>query len=502
MPLLRPGQEIGKTIDVGSRKQIFIDKRFITSENGVKLTVNPPVKMESTIVPEKPWELGWVHGWGTVLEDQGKYKMWYPVLPPLGRVDQTGDSSLLCYAESEDGIRWAKPNLGIYEWQGSKSNNILLKISIETATVFIDPRAIPEERYKLVAVFSSKDKSPSGNPGMYIYTSPDGFNWKLHPVLLFPFSPDSQNQAFYDTRINKYVIYLRQWDVRHTGQYDTCCRTVGRIETDDIMKPWPYKNGVTPKLSFGKDRLPPPTGEVPTAFGPDERDPKWLDHYTSAAVQYPWAENAYFIFPSAYLHYPNPPLGKFKNDGPVDIQLAVSRDGVLYDRPERKPYIELGLAGSQDSGSIYMLVGMLRHGNEIYQYYGGFPFTHGAYRGLPEESGIGAIIRVRQRLDGFVSADAGPEGGSFTTPSIRFRGKRLELNMNASAMGEVHVELRDEKDTPISGYSFEESDALHMNNVAQVVTWRSNADLSQIKQPVKIAFRLRSVKLYAFQFVN
>ena len=47
--------------------------------------------------------------------------------------------------------------------------------------------------------------------------------------------------------------------------------------------------------------------EIPTAFGYDERDPSPSDHYTSAVVQYPWAADAYFMFPSAYLHYPPPP---------------------------------------------------------------------------------------------------------------------------------------------------------------------------------------------------
>lgn len=41
-----------------------------------------------------------------------------------------------------------------------------------------------------------------------------------------------------------------------------------------------------------------------------------------------------------------------------------------------------------------------------------------------------------------------------------------------------------------------------MNKVAQAVSWNGKPDLQLIKQPIKIAFRLRSVKLYAFQFVT
>lgn len=288
-------------------------------------------------------------------------------------------------------------------------------------------------------------------------------------------------------------------------RHDGVDRTVGRLETEKILHPWPYDKTVKPYFLWGKDRTPPPSREITTAFSFDEQDPVPSDHYTSAVVQYPWAADAYFMFPSAYLHYPDPPKGKFRNDGPVDIQMAVSRDGVKFQRVERAPYVELGLPGSKENGSLYMMVGMVRHGDEIYQYYGAFPFTHGAYPGIPEEQqvGIGALLRLSQRLDGFVSADAGMAGGSFVTPPLRFEGKQLALNLNASALGEVLVELRDEKGAPIKGFTFEECDPIHRNHLAHVVTWNQKSDVQSLaSQPVRIAFKLRAVKMYAFQFLK
>ena len=208
------------------------------------------------------------------------------------------------------------------------------------------------------------------------------------------------------------------------------------------------------------------------------------------------------MFPSAYLHFPPPPRSKFRNDGPVDIQMAVSRDGATFRRVERKPYVELGPLGSPDSGSMYMLVGMVRQGNDLFQYYGGYSFTHGAYGELPKQ-GMGSIFRLSQRLDGLVSAEAGMNGGRFSTPRLNFTGNRLVLNMNASAMGEIRVELRDASGAPIAGYSFEECDPIHMNNLAQVVTWNSKAEVGSLsRQPVRIGFKLRAAKLYSFQFVK
>ena len=32
---------------------------------------------------------------------------------------------MTCYAESKDGIHWTKPDLGLFEFDGSKKNNIV-----------------------------------------------------------------------------------------------------------------------------------------------------------------------------------------------------------------------------------------------------------------------------------------------------------------------------------------------------------------------------------------
>ena len=224
-------------IQVADQRQLFIDRRFIVDDQGIELRMNAPTKMTAVITPEKPWESGRVFAGGTVLEDGGRYRMWYMAVPPFVEYDRI----FLCYAESHDGVTWAKPSLGVYEWQGSKANNIVVETNTETGTVFIDPRAPTSERYKLLATLSGEDAGVER--GMYVYTSPDGFRWQLNPTRLFPLRPDTQNQAFFDERIGKYVIYMRIWDP---------LRKVGRIETDDLLKPWPYDSAAPPvKLSSG-----------------------------------------------------------------------------------------------------------------------------------------------------------------------------------------------------------------------------------------------------------
>lgn len=65
---------------------------------------------------------------GVVLRDDGLFKAWYTSMNPIG--DWFADGGMawkrmthLCYATSTDGIRWEKPNLGLYEFNGNKRNN-------------------------------------------------------------------------------------------------------------------------------------------------------------------------------------------------------------------------------------------------------------------------------------------------------------------------------------------------------------------------------------------
>jgi len=480
---------------IGGRKQLFIDRRFVTESRGVELAMNPPVKVGPVLIGTQSWDNGFVAGYGSVLQDQGKYRMWYIGMPSSDTGQPDYAVCRLCYAESDDALHWTKPDLGICDWRGSRANNIVLETSLESACVLIDPKAAAAERYKLVAHLHERTgRTPNGNApagtGLYIYTSPDGLRWTLHSERVFPFDPDSLNMAFYDGRTGKYFAYVRTWNP---------LRRVGVVETDDLLKPWPYRPGPPrgPVVGVGPDHAP--SQEVDDAFGTDAEDPPNMDFYTSAVVAYPWAEDAYLMFPSAYRHFPAPPAGQRRNDGTVDIDLAVSRDAHTFHRISREPYIGLGTMDEPDNGTLYLFIGMLRRDNVLYQYYEGNDHTHGVSE---LKKNRGTIFAVRQRLDGFSSIDAGPSGGQFATPPVIFAGRHLVLNLDASATGEISVELQDAAGKPLSGFTFADSDPLIRNNVAETAAWKGgDSDLSRLAgTPVRVAFRMRLAKLYSFQF--
>jgi hypothetical protein len=444
---------------VGSGKQLFIDRLLIAKSQHVTLTLNPPVKTgERNVVSDFPWEDFYVGGWATIIEDEGIYKMWYDAASWTKAGGPLDSGRFQCYATSHDGIHWEKPILGLTKFAGSNQNNIV--ISDTTGTVFLDPNKSGGERFKYTGWWHEPD-----SPGLWLLSSPDGLHWKPyidHPILTKG-QFDTQNQIFWDDRINKYVVYVRRW---------APLRKVGRSETSDLLH-WP---------------------EPEIVFSYDSQDPVESDHYNSDVIKYPFAPNVYLMFPSAYYHYP-----ASANDGPLDIQLATSRDGVHWQRLDRRPYVRLGPTGSDDGGSIYMAVGMLQKGNEIWMYFTGFDFTHGAYSRETKHKGV--ISRLVQRMDGFISADADFGGGELTTVPITFKGSHLVLNLDTGALGSAQIEILDAQGRPLPGFRARDCDRINANSISRVVTWKGKNDVSALSGKVlQIRFVMRSTKLYAFQF--
>src|SRR5262249_8602205 len=91
---------------------------------GVRLSVQMPERSSPVLVADQSWE--WeVGAYGNVLHEDGRYRVWYGV---RGKEGQPGS---LCYAESANGFQWQKPQLGLYERDGSKSNNVVYPKAIE-----------------------------------------------------------------------------------------------------------------------------------------------------------------------------------------------------------------------------------------------------------------------------------------------------------------------------------------------------------------------------------
>ena len=167
-------------LNISTQKQLFIDKKFFSTVQGVSLQMNPPIHHPDPVLTmDKPWEALGLGSYNTVLrEADGRFRLWYDALME-GGLPREG-ARRRCYAESNDGVHWEKPNLGLVPFRGSMGNNIvappLERQSQQGATVFRDEQASPSERYKLWTKFQpTADEITAGAlPGLWAMHSPDG----------------------------------------------------------------------------------------------------------------------------------------------------------------------------------------------------------------------------------------------------------------------------------------------------------------------------------------
>ncbi|MBL4575723.1 MAG: hypothetical protein JKY51_06455 [Opitutaceae bacterium] len=535
-----------KVLNLSDKKQVFIDGLFLEQSFGVKLEVHQPVKTgEVAIRCEKPWEMctgdsPWearIAGYNSVLFDEKDelYKMWYVLLSakPDGIL-----GGLIAYATSRDGKTWEKPALGLDDGRFGEKTNIVIGagatgeeyINDCHCMVFLDPKAVEAERFKMLT------RPGEAYPELCIYASSDGLQWerKIDKVITYhkefdkegkhitaDFDSngkminvrdshlDSQNVIFWDDRLNKYVAYVRKNKQLATGQY----RSVARAESDDLHS--------FPVVEEMEDVLEADVLDSPMWDETNNREIAGSDIYTNATIKSD-AENAYYMFPSIYYKYGSFMKGYADeapmNAGPVDVGFAASRDGVHWHRYDRKPFINLGFRGDDDSASIYMVHGVVP-GSEgkLYLYSLDTDNLHGANRGdryqdtenrlvekeafLPEKN-VFLIRRHEMRKDGFISVRGDYTGGEFITSLLTFSGEQLELNVDTSATGTVAVEIQDEYGMAIEGYSLSDCHLIHTaNQIKRIVQWNGSSDLSQLSgQVVKLRFAIRNADLYSFTF--
>ena len=110
---------------IGTRLEPLVDDYLLEQVTGsARLVVQKPLPREVALSADKPWE-GNTSAYYTVIQDEGKIRLYY-------RGSHFGEESkkethreVTCYAESTDGLHFTKPELGLFEFEGSKANNIV-----------------------------------------------------------------------------------------------------------------------------------------------------------------------------------------------------------------------------------------------------------------------------------------------------------------------------------------------------------------------------------------
>ena len=468
--------------NINSRLELFVDDWLIEEMNGVDLQMHSPIPQEVVLEFNRLWE-GSISYDPVVMKEGDRYRLWYRGCGS----ESTWEDQCTAYAESDDGVHWERPTLGIFEFNGNRENNIVLQGSDAKALcVFKDgnPKTPDSERYKAIGVGAPIDKRAT----LRGFTSPDGVHWQTldqDPILVAPNDRwpmfDSHNIAFWDTLQSRYVAYMRGWIplpihrdssdligvlVERDRQAGTGIRAIRRSVSDDFRQ-WSNPEFID-------------LGDSPT------------EHlYKNACTQYFRAPHIYLMFPKRFV-----PDRKFhedwKDNGLSESVFMSSRDGVHWDRRFMEPFLGLGLdSDNWTDRNLYIGVGVVPTGPaEMSVYY----IEH--YK-RPS-------IRLRRgtlRTDGFVSVNAPYAGGEFVTKPLVFEGNRLVLNYATSVTGGLRLEIQDAEGQSIDGYQLSQCVEIYGDEIERVVRWERGSDVGSLAgRAIRLRFVMAAADLYAIQF--
>lgn len=446
--LALPSAAVDDPIDIGQRRELFVDDALIENTGGASFAMHRPEARDVAIVCDRPWE-GNISAYYTLFADGDIFRMYYRGAHWDEQAKRATHPEFACYAESRDGITWVKPELGLHEFAGSKANNIILTGSgTHNFTPFRDtrPDCPPEARYKALA---------GDGKGLLAWQSPDGVRWSLirNTPVITNGAFDSQNLAFWDSVTRRYRAYWRYFEA---GSGVRAIRT-----------------------AYSEDFL---TWNDETDLAYDKAPPEHL--YTNAIMPYARAPHLYLGFPTRF---------QPKNQQ-VEPVLMTSRDGIHFNRwPE--PLIPIDAPRDRDGNrSNYITSGLLQLPAE--------PGLLSVYATEAYYAGPGS--RVRRfvfRTDGFVSLQAKSQPVDVRTKLIRFSGQSMQLNFRTSATGSMRVEVQSADGSPLPGLSLADCDELRGDAISKIVTWKSGKTPAiAAGQPVRLRFQLKDADLYSMNF--
>lgn len=454
---------------------LFVDDSGLERSHLIVRTVHPGRRREKPVlVADQPWENLRVYA-ATVHFDPAtrKFRMWYLARMPRGAGEGTGveaQESKLLYATSDDGLHWLKPALGQYAVNKSTANNVL---DFEgggggEGCVLLDERdPDPARRYKLLL------HNRSGYVAGY---SADGIRWKAYPTN--PILPSYDTiKGTQDPLTGEYLAYHKVWPTVSRGFPR---RTVWLSRSRD------FQTWSKPEMVFAADEAD------------DEWSPRGPEDRTEVYLMAVFPHAAGFIgLPSMFRHTPHvfkkEEVGATPTTGAMDIQIAASRDGRVWTRSwPRLAMIPRGAPGTFDGGAIYNTTSEpVNVEDETWLYYTAINTGHGG----PIPPKTVTIGRAEWRLYGFVSLDAGPEGGMIETKPLRLGSANLVVNADASR-GRLRIALLEADGRPIAGYGFADSETLSADSTRWNARWKGKADAVR-DRPVRVAIEMASARLYS-----
>jgi hypothetical protein len=432
-----------------------------------------PVLTPSPIDSNAPDNMG-AHFYGTVLHDEGRFRMWYyachrgmnPDWPPRKKqqVAKKPDWLIgvkdgydfvggpLCYAESEDGIVWTKPALGQVPFKGSSANNAIdLPHTIVSGAAVIKDEADPDpaRRYKMVYQFFLDQSEPGmpeygSAPSIACAVSPDGLKWT---VTAIPYRGQFVEHCSFMRHNGQYIVHSQafpDWSGQRTEGDAGGGRTGVARATYDFDR-WP-------DLWQWAFALPEPAD--PAQRGMNK--PYDQVHLGVAATSYG------NVCVGVYGLWHNQSFGDdfIKISG--DLGLVVSNDGIRFREPGATPgqaFIHRDdspvtpVPGRSFNTILCQGNGILNVGDETRIYHGRWRNSGQKAEDIVEHySAEVALATLPRDRWGGLGLNANAKSGTLCSAPFTLPAGGGTLRLNADGVAGMTVDLLDEQLRPIEGF--------------------------------------------------
>lgn len=402
--------------------------------------------------------------YGTIIRVNDEYRMWY------GGISK--DGTRVCYATSKDGIKWDKPSLGLTNFNGSTSNNIVRfdsEFSTEMNAILVlhDPTdPDPARRFKLLNEV---------NPFHIIAAfSPDGLNWTAsshNPVLkhnaIEPGGLMKFNGAYYMTGQGGDVGSKRALVTYVSYDFNT----------------W------TDVVAVGLRRDTPPYKQI---YGPHAGEQVHL----GASL---WNRNNVVLGLYGMWHGESNDR-KFVS---VDLGFVVSNDAIHY----REPFpdfkmikaagirsIGWDMLSEEDAPCLEQGQAFENIRNETLTWYS--PWRGGGVyvaRWARDRLGYAHITtdhpESQYQQNNVASIDSDVPGAHIISCPIKLTHSNAKVHINADGLsddGTIRIEIVDEHFKPIPAYSGDNSITINQSGFKQLVSWKNNVALDTQDHPFRI----------------
>lgn len=492
-----------------SSEILFFDGAEIESFDRVRISVceaeKHPLNPVLGVGDRNEWDSAQCSPWPvrTVLYDAEEkvFKAWYG---GCGHGSSKLADWRMGYALSADGVHWERPSLGLFEFNGSRRNNIIHAVPYGAVIKDLS-EADPRKRYKC----HMRD---------FVRYSADGIRWPGDPAYIkevMQWSP-ALEAAGNPARVTLRWSGPQAWDLVAFLRDDQDTDPKRRYKIvfqyyDTPNKPGPDKVRFK-GLACGPDELHMDADLYSPVLGPNDG----FEQENHFLMVIPYKGHWLLLYECGW--YAPDGTGKYGRYT-ADIRLAHSRDGVHFTRlnPDQ-PVISRGPAGSWDEQFLVISDKAVIKDDTINLYYCGqardwssWPPQNAAPRLLekPGKTALSQMGLATLRLDGFTCLHAGDRAsfGAATTRVLTAAEpvEDLALNVSRARPGRdwVQVEVLDASGAPLPGYGRADCAPVCQDALAAPVRWGGKGLGTVGRQ----AFRLRvhlfgAARLHAVKFGN